>query len=60
VVIARAARNINDAGAATRLRRFMEQARASGAINWGHGRGGSRLNADREVPRWPNLSISPQ
>jgi len=46
VVIARAARGINDTGAVARLRRFLEQARVSGAINWGHGRGGSRLNAD--------------
>jgi len=49
VVIARAARGINDAGAASRLRRFLEQARASGAVNWGHGRGGGRLNTDWEV-----------
>jgi len=49
VVIARAARGINDKGAAHRLRRFLEQARASGAVNWGHGRGGSRLNADWET-----------
>lgn len=49
VVIARAARGINDKGAVVRLRRFLEQARASGAVNWGHGRGGSRLNTDWEV-----------
>ena len=48
VVIARAARGVNDAGAAARLRRFLERARASGAVNWGHGRGGGRLNADWE------------
>jgi hypothetical protein len=49
VVIARAARGINDTGAAARLRRFMEQARAFGAVNWGHGRGGGRLNANWET-----------
>ena len=48
VVIARAARSVNDAGAAARLRQFLERARASGAVNWGHGRGGGRLNADWE------------
>jgi len=48
VVIARAARGINDKGASVRLRRFLEQAHASGAVNWGHGRGGARLNSDWE------------
>jgi hypothetical protein len=46
VVIARAARGVNDAGAKARLQRFLELARASGAVNWGHGRGGGRLNSD--------------
>lgn len=46
VVVARAARGINDDGAADRLRRLLELARASGAVNWGHGRGGGRLNSD--------------
>lgn len=49
VVIARAARGINDTGAADRLRRFLETARATGAVNWGHGRGGARLNSDWET-----------
>lgn len=49
VVIARAARGVNDTGAAARLRRFLEQARSSGAVNWGHGRGGGRFNADWET-----------
>lgn len=49
VVIARAARAVNDAGAAARLHRFLELARASGAVNWGHGRGGGRLNSDWET-----------
>jgi hypothetical protein len=45
VVIARAARGLNDQGAAARLRIFLEAARDAGASNWGHGRGGARLNA---------------
>lgn len=45
VVIARAARGVNDRGAAARLRNFLEAARDAGAANWGHGRGGGRLNA---------------
>lgn len=48
VVIARAARGINEAGATDRLRRFLETARVAGATNWGHGRGGGRLNSDWE------------
>jgi hypothetical protein len=46
VVVARAARGVNDAGATARLQSFLELARASGAANWGHGRGGGRLNND--------------
>lgn len=49
VVVARAARGINDAGAAILLRRFLEYARSSGAVNWGHGRGGCRLNTAWEA-----------
>lgn len=48
VVIARAARGINEVGAVERLRQFLEMARAAGAVNWGHGRGGARLNSDWE------------
>lgn len=50
VVIARAARGINDTGATDRLGRFLKAARTSGAVNWGHGRGGAHLNRD-----WENI-----